>query len=185
MTAPRGTDPGRLDGPDRSCPESHSDELADAGGRIRRALDEPLADEILIDRVRREAESTSDPELRAELVATWRKLRRAAGRDAATVRPFRAVGPRRRAGPVLSMAEACRELGWPTSRGYDLHNRGQFPIPVVIIGSRRKVLRADLDRYLATDPESRRRRARRSDGPTTCPACGRRLRADPAGGSTT
>ena len=50
---------------------------------------------------------------------------------------------------VLSIAEAARGLGLGTSTAYDALRRDEFPVRVVTIGRRQKVLRADLERYLA------------------------------------
>lgn len=52
---------------------------------------------------------------------------------------------------ILSIADAAHELGIGTSTAYDLLRDGKFPTRVVTIGSRSKVLRADLDRYLSGD----------------------------------
>ena len=54
-----------------------------------------------------------------------------------------------------SVAEACARLGIGTSTGYALAARGEFPVPVVMIGPVRKVLKADLERYLAGDAGTR------------------------------
>lgn len=50
-----------------------------------------------------------------------------------------------------SIAEACRLLGIGTSTGYALAARGDFPVPVVMVGPVRKVRKVDLARYLAAE----------------------------------
>ena len=49
---------------------------------------------------------------------------------------------------TLSIKEASAKLGIGTSTGYDLANRGKFPVRIVVIGSTRKILKADMDRFL-------------------------------------
>ena len=49
---------------------------------------------------------------------------------------------------VLSIAEAAHELHIGTSTAYDALRRDEFPVRVVTIGRRQRVLRADLERYL-------------------------------------
>lgn len=51
---------------------------------------------------------------------------------------------------TVSIAQACAELGIGTSTGYALAARGDFPVPVRKIGGTRKILKADLARYLET-----------------------------------
>lgn len=55
---------------------------------------------------------------------------------------------------ILSIADAAHELGIGTSTAYDLLRDGKFPVRVVPIGSRSKVLRADLNRYLSGDSDA-------------------------------
>ena len=49
---------------------------------------------------------------------------------------------------VLSIAAAAHELNMGTSTAYDALRRDEFPVRVVTIGRRQRVLRADLERYL-------------------------------------
>lgn len=53
---------------------------------------------------------------------------------------------------TLSLADTARRLGIGVATAYQLVGRGDFPIPVKHIGSRMKVLKSDLDRYLAGEP---------------------------------
>ena len=50
---------------------------------------------------------------------------------------------------VISLADACRRLDIGTSTGYHLAKAGLFPIPIVTIGKSRKVLKVDIERFLA------------------------------------
>jgi predicted DNA-binding transcriptional regulator AlpA len=50
---------------------------------------------------------------------------------------------------VLSLKQAGQRLGIAESTAYDLVKRGQFPVPVIKIGGRNRVLKAVLDRFLA------------------------------------
>ena len=52
---------------------------------------------------------------------------------------------------LVSMAQAARALGIGTVTAYDWHRRGDFPVPVLRVGSRRRVRTADLIRYLEAD----------------------------------
>jgi excisionase family DNA binding protein len=47
-----------------------------------------------------------------------------------------------------TVAEACRRLGIGTSTGYALIARDEFPVRIVHIGGTRKILKAELTRYL-------------------------------------
>jgi excisionase family DNA binding protein len=66
----------------------------------------------------------------------------------------RVRGPKRRPDPTivgtLSIAEACEQLGIGTATGYRLAAAAEFPVPVRLIGRTRKVLKADMARYLET-----------------------------------
>ncbi|WP_227007274.1 helix-turn-helix domain-containing protein [Brevibacterium casei] len=57
---------------------------------------------------------------------------------------------------TMSVPEAGAELGLGRGTSYELAKLGQFPVRVLKIGSRYRVSRADLDRYLGitedTDP---------------------------------
>lgn len=50
---------------------------------------------------------------------------------------------------TLSLTEAAQVLGIGRATAYELHRRGQFPIPVLKIGSHLKVSRIQLDRFLS------------------------------------
>jgi len=50
---------------------------------------------------------------------------------------------------TLSIAQACELLGIGTSTGYALAARHEFPVRIVTIGATRKILKADMDRFLA------------------------------------
>ena len=52
---------------------------------------------------------------------------------------------------VYSLKEAGQRLGIAESTAYDLVKRGQFPVPVIQIGGRNRVLKAVLERFLAGD----------------------------------
>lgn len=49
---------------------------------------------------------------------------------------------------TLSVEEACEILGIGTSTGYRLVRAGTFPVKVRMIGATRKVLKAEMTRYL-------------------------------------
>lgn len=49
---------------------------------------------------------------------------------------------------VLSLKQAGQRLGIAESTAYDLVKRGQFPVPVIKIGGRQRVLTAVLERFL-------------------------------------
>ncbi|WP_405591256.1 helix-turn-helix transcriptional regulator [Streptomyces sp. NBC_01092] len=49
---------------------------------------------------------------------------------------------------LVSLAQAARALGFSTATAYRLHRRDGFPVPVVKVGSRRRVRTADLVRLL-------------------------------------
>lgn len=57
---------------------------------------------------------------------------------------------------TLSVPDAGAELGLGRGKSYELAKLGQFPVRVLKSGSRYRVSRADLDRYLGitedTDP---------------------------------
>ncbi|MFF8895219.1 helix-turn-helix domain-containing protein [Brevibacterium casei] len=57
---------------------------------------------------------------------------------------------------TLSVPEAGLQIGIGRNKAYELAKLGQFPVRVLKIGSRYRVSRADLDRYLGvtedTDP---------------------------------
>lgn len=59
---------------------------------------------------------------------------------------------RRKLDPTItatySIAEASARLGIGTSTGYALAARDEFPVRIVTIGATKKVLKADLERYL-------------------------------------
>lgn len=49
---------------------------------------------------------------------------------------------------TVSLAEAAKVLGIHRSTAWDLYKRGQFPVPVLQIGHRLRVTKAQLRRYL-------------------------------------
>jgi excisionase family DNA binding protein len=56
---------------------------------------------------------------------------------------------------ALTLAEAAEYLGIGRRTAYDLVARGEFPVPVVMVGRVRKVSRVLLERYLAGVGSSR------------------------------
>lgn len=52
---------------------------------------------------------------------------------------------------TVSVPEAGNELGIGRNTAYELARTGEFPVRVLKIGSRYRVSRADLDRYLGID----------------------------------
>ena len=55
---------------------------------------------------------------------------------------------------TLSLAEAARVLGIHRSTAWELYRRGEFPVPVLRIGTRLRVTKVQLSRYLNDLPES-------------------------------
>lgn len=51
---------------------------------------------------------------------------------------------------TVSLAEAATVLGIHRSTAWELHRRGVFPIPVLQIGSRLRVSKVHLERFLLT-----------------------------------
>ncbi len=49
---------------------------------------------------------------------------------------------------TLSLAETAKVLGIHRSTAWDLYKRGEFPVPVLQIGHRLRVTKAQLQRYL-------------------------------------
>jgi len=49
---------------------------------------------------------------------------------------------------TVSLAEAALVLGIHRSTAWDLHKRGEFPVPVLQIGHRLRVTKRQLERYL-------------------------------------
>lgn len=49
---------------------------------------------------------------------------------------------------TVSLAEAAKVLGIHRSTVWELHRRGKFPIPVLQIGSRLRVPKVHLERFL-------------------------------------
>jgi hypothetical protein len=50
---------------------------------------------------------------------------------------------------TYSLAEASIRIGIAPRTGRDLHTRGEFPVRILKIGGRYKVLVAELERFLA------------------------------------
>lgn len=55
---------------------------------------------------------------------------------------------------TLSVPEAGDVLGLGRNKAYELARQGEFPVRVLKIGSRYRISRADLDRYLGITEES-------------------------------
>lgn len=55
---------------------------------------------------------------------------------------------------TMSVPEAGAELGLGRNNSYELARQGEFPVRVLKIGSRYRVSRADLDRYLGIREDS-------------------------------
>lgn len=55
---------------------------------------------------------------------------------------------------TLSVPEAGAELGLGRGTSYELARQGEFPVRVLKIGSRYRVSRADLDRYLGVTKDA-------------------------------
>lgn len=55
---------------------------------------------------------------------------------------------------TMSVPEAGAELGLGRGTSYELARQGEFPVRVLKIGSRYRISRADLDRYLGITEES-------------------------------
>jgi excisionase family DNA binding protein len=53
---------------------------------------------------------------------------------------------------TISLAEAARVLGVHRSTAWELHKRGEFPVPVLQIGHRLRVTKRHLQRYLDGPP---------------------------------
>ncbi len=49
---------------------------------------------------------------------------------------------------TVSLAEAARVLGVHRSTAWELHKRGEFPLPVLQVGSRLQVAKAHLEAYV-------------------------------------
>jgi predicted DNA-binding transcriptional regulator AlpA len=54
---------------------------------------------------------------------------------------------------TVSLPEAARVLGVNCTTAWDLLKRGEFPIRVLILGSRNRVMKMDLARFLAGDED--------------------------------
>ncbi|MBO0729753.1 MAG: helix-turn-helix domain-containing protein [Acidimicrobiaceae bacterium] len=50
---------------------------------------------------------------------------------------------------TYSLPEAARRLGIGVATIYELNRRGEVPVPVLKIGSRMRVRKADIEAYLA------------------------------------
>lgn len=74
-------------------------------------------------------------------------------RTTAKQEPARRTRNRRTIDPdkaaTYSLAEAAERLGIGTSTAYALAARNEFPVRITPIGKTKKVLKADLDNYLA------------------------------------
>jgi excisionase family DNA binding protein len=51
---------------------------------------------------------------------------------------------------TMSLAEAAEILGIHRTTAWSLHKRGEFPVPVLKVGSNLRVVRAHLQRFLDT-----------------------------------
>ena len=52
---------------------------------------------------------------------------------------------------TVSLAEAAMVLGIHRSTAWDLHKRGEFPVPVLEIGHKLRVTKLHLERFLLGD----------------------------------
>lgn len=52
---------------------------------------------------------------------------------------------------TMSLPEAARVLGINRTTAWDLLKRGEFPIRVLVLGNRNRVMKMDLARFLAGD----------------------------------
>lgn len=53
---------------------------------------------------------------------------------------------------TVSLAEAARVLGVHRSTAWELHKRGEFPLPVLQVGSRLRVAKAHLEAFVLGSP---------------------------------
>ena len=53
---------------------------------------------------------------------------------------------------TVSLAEAARVLGVHRSTAWELHKRGEFPLPVLQVGSRLRVAKAHLEAFVLGPP---------------------------------
>jgi excisionase family DNA binding protein len=53
---------------------------------------------------------------------------------------------------TLSLAEVAKVLGIHRSTAWELHKRGEFPIPVLKLGKRLRVTKLQLHRFLMASP---------------------------------
>ena len=56
---------------------------------------------------------------------------------------------------TVSLVDAAQLLGIHRSTAWDLHRRGQFPVPVLRIGHGLRVAKVQLERFLSEGEESR------------------------------
>lgn len=56
---------------------------------------------------------------------------------------------------TVSLVDAAQLLGIHRSTAWDLHRRGQFPVPVLRIGHGLRVAKAQLERFLSEGEEPR------------------------------
>ena len=49
---------------------------------------------------------------------------------------------------TVTLTKACRVLGVHRSTGWELHKRGEFPLPVLKVGHRLLVAKVHLERFL-------------------------------------
>jgi hypothetical protein len=52
---------------------------------------------------------------------------------------------------TMSLADAALVLGIHRSTAWDLHRRGEFPVPVLLIGHRCRVTKIQLEKFLLAD----------------------------------
>lgn len=55
---------------------------------------------------------------------------------------------------VVPLAEAAATLGIGRRTAYDLERRGEFPVPILIIGGRKAVSRRRLMAFIDGEPEA-------------------------------
>jgi excisionase family DNA binding protein len=51
---------------------------------------------------------------------------------------------------TMSLAQAAEILGIHRTTAWSLHKRGEFPVPVLQLGSSLRVVRAHLEQYMST-----------------------------------
>lgn len=68
---------------------------------------------------------------------------------------------------TMSLAEAAGVLGIHRTTAWSLHKRGEFPVPVLKVGSNLRVVKAHLQQFLDTGEPVMAGSLRGSSGPTS------------------